>query len=125
MVVDEIFGRTELLIGTEAMERMTQKRVIVFGVGGVGSWCVESLARSGIGHLTIVDADCVCTSNINRQLMATTATVGQVKVEALKGRLLQINPQLDLTALRKVYTEATADEFALDTYDYIIAAIAT
>ena len=87
MVVDEIFGRTELLIGTEVMERMTQKRVIVFGVGGVGSWCVESLARSGIGHLTIVDADCVCTSNINRQLMATTATVGQVKVEALKGAL--------------------------------------
>ncbi|MDO4187294.1 MAG: tRNA threonylcarbamoyladenosine dehydratase [Bacteroidales bacterium] len=123
MAVDEIFGRTELLIGTEAMERMTQKRVIVFGVGGVGSWCVESLVRSGISHLTIVDADCVCTSNINRQLMATTATVGQVKVEALKERLLQINPQLDLTALQKVYTEETADEFALDTYDYIIDAI--
>ena len=123
MAVDEIFGRTELLIGAEAMQRMEQKRVIVFGVGGVGSWCVESLVRSGIGHITIVDADCVCTSNVNRQLMATTSTVGQVKVEALKERLLQINPRLDITALQKIYNEETADEFSLETYDYIIDAI--
>ena len=73
------------------MERIFQKRVIIFGVGGVGSWCAESLVRSGICHLTMVDSDCVSVTNINRQLMATTATVGQVKVEALKQRLLSIN----------------------------------
>ncbi|MBO7114779.1 MAG: ThiF family adenylyltransferase, partial [Bacteroidaceae bacterium] len=75
---DIIFGRTELLIGGEALERIGQKRVILFGVGGVGSWCAESLVRSGIRHLTIVDSDRVCITNINRQLMATTKTVGQV-----------------------------------------------
>ena len=80
----EIFQRSELLLGAEAMSRLAEKRVIVFGVGGVGSWCAESLVRSGIKHLTIVDSDIVCTSNINRQLMATTETVGQVKVDVLK-----------------------------------------
>ena len=85
MAIDSaIFRRSELLLGSEAMERIAQKRVIIFGVGGVGSWCAESLVRSGIHHLTIVDADCVCVTNINRQLMATTKTVGQVKVEALR-----------------------------------------
>ena len=81
---DAIFRRSELLLGDEAMERIAQKRVIIFGVGGVGSWCAESLVRSGIRQLTIVDSDCVSITNINRQLMATMKTVGQVKVEALK-----------------------------------------
>ena len=119
----ELFGRTELLIGPEAMKLMAQKRVIVFGVGGVGSWCVESLVRTGIGHITIVDADLVCESNINRQLMATTVTVGQSKVEALKKRLLEINPGLDILALQRIYAEESAEDFHLETYDYIIDAI--
>lgn len=119
----EQFGRTELLIGTDAMKQLAEKRVIVFGVGGVGSWCVESLVRTGICHITIVDADIVCESNINRQLMATTVTVGQPKVEVLKKRLLEINPELDILALQRIYTEETATEFHLENYDYIIDAI--
>ena len=122
-IEDAIFRRSELLLGDEAMERIAQKRVIIFGVGGVGSWCAESLVRSGIRQLTIVDSDRVCITNINRQLMATTKTVGQVKVEALKERLLSINPSAEITALQQIFSEETADSFALDTYDYIIDAI--
>jgi tRNA A37 threonylcarbamoyladenosine dehydratase len=105
------------------MELIARKRVIIFGVGGVGSWCAESLVRSGIRHLTIVDSDLVCITNVNRQLMATTQTVGQVKVEALKERLLSINPKAEITALQQIFSEETADSFQLDTYDYIIDAI--
>lgn len=119
----EIFQRSELLLGAEAMSRIAEKRVIVFGVGGVGSWCAESLVRSGIKHLTIVDSDVVCTSNINRQLMAITETVGQVKVEVLKERLLSINPSAEITAIHEFFTAETAESFHLDTYDYIIDAI--
>lgn len=119
----EIFQRSELLLGAEAMSHIAEKRVIVFGVGGVGSWCAESLVRSGIKHLTIVDSDVVCTSNINRQLMATTETVGQVKVEVLKERLLSINPSAEITAIHEFFTAETAESFHLDTYDYIIDAI--
>ncbi len=118
-----IFNRVSLLLGEETMERMKDVRVILFGVGGVGSWCAESLIRSGISHLTIVDSDRVCVTNINRQLMATTKTVGQVKVEVLRERLLDINPQADITALQQIYSAQTADSFRLDTYDYIIDAI--
>ena len=118
-----IFRRSELLLGNEVMERMAQKRVIVFGVGGVGSWCAESLVRSGIRQLTIVDSDRVCITNINRQLLATTKTVGMVKVEALRKRLMTINPKAEITALHKIFTEETAGEFNLDDYDYIIDAI--
>ena len=105
------------------MERIAQKRVIIFGVGGVGSWCAESLVRSGFRHLTIVDSDRVCITNVNRQLMATMKTVGQVKVEALKERLLSINPKAEITALQKIFTAETAAEFDLGSYDYIIDAI--
>lgn len=118
-----IFRRNELLLGGETMERIAQKRVIIFGVGGVGSWCAESLVRSGIQRLTIVDSDLVCITNINRQLMATTKTVGQVKVDALKERLLTINPSAEITALQKIFTQETAEDFNLDSYDYIIDAI--
>ena len=120
---DAIFRRSELLLGDEAMERIAQKRVIIFGVGGVGSWCAESLVRSGIRRLTIVDSDRVSITNINRQLMATTKTVGQVKVEALKERLLTINPSAEITALQKIFTEESASDFHLEDYDYIIDAI--
>ena len=118
-----IFRRNELLLGNEVMERIARKRVIIFGVGGVGSWCAESLVRSGIRQLTIVDSDHVSITNINRQLMATTMTVGQAKVEALKERLLTINPEANITALQKAFTQETAEEFVLDSYDYIIDAI--
>ena len=122
-IEDDIFKRSNLLLGDEAMQIVAAKRVIIFGVGGVGSWCAESLIRSGIHHLTIVDSDRVCASNINRQLMATTLTVGQVKVHALKERLLSINPQADITTIEKVFNEESADTFDLDSYDYIIDAI--
>ena len=118
-----IFRRTELLLGENTMERIARQRVIIFGVGGVGSWCAESLVRSGIIHLTIVDSDRVCITNVNRQLMATAGTVGEVKVEALKERLLSINPMAEITALQKIFTQETADEFGLENYDYIIDAI--
>jgi tRNA A37 threonylcarbamoyladenosine dehydratase len=118
-----IFRRTELLLVNEAMGRIGEKRVIIFGVGGVGSWCAESLVRSGIRKLTIVDSDRICITNINRQLMATTKTVGQVKVDALKERLLSINPSAEITALQQIFTAETAESFELGTYDYIIDAI--
>ena len=119
----EIFNRTELLLGKETTEAIAQKRVIIFGVGGVGSWCAESLIRSGIRRLTIVDSDRICATNINRQLMATTETVGQVKVEALKTRLLSINPEAEINALQQVYCTETAESFHIETYDYVIDAI--
>lgn len=119
----EIFQRAEALLGTEAMERISEQRVIIFGTGGVGSWCAEALVRTGVRLLTIVDFDCVDVTNINRQLMATTQTVGQPKVESLRKRLLEINPDAEITALQKTFSEETADEFDLDKYDYIIDAI--
>lgn len=119
----ELFNRSQRLLGTAGMECLNQKKVILFGVGGVGSWCAESLVRTGLTHLTLVDSDFVCVTNCNRQLMATTKTIGQAKVEALKNRLLEINPQAKITALQQVYTQETAAGFHLDSYDCIIDAI--
>ena len=119
----DILIRTELLLGNEVMNRINDVRVIIFGVGGVGSWCAESLIRSGIEHLTMVDTDRVAASNINRQLPATTKTIGQVKVDVLKSRLSDINPAARITALQKMYSAETSDSFELDKYDYIIDAI--
>lgn len=99
-----IFQRSELLLGKRTMELIQQKKIIIFGVGGVGSWCAESLIRSGIVKLTIVDSDRVCVTNINRQLMATTKTIGQVKTEVLKQRLLEINPTAEIQAVQKIYS---------------------
>ena len=118
-----IFNRTSLLLGDDVMDCIYQKRVIIFGLGGVGSWCAESLVRSGIKELVLVDSDRVCVTNVNRQLMATTKTVGQVKVEVLKNRLLEINPHANIVALQDIYEEANTDKFQLDTFDYIIDAI--
>lgn len=122
-MTNEIFSRQELLLGTEAMEHIASVSVIIFGVGGVGSWCAESLVRSGVRHLTIVDSDTVCITNVNRQLMATTSTVGQVKVDVMKRRLLDINPEAEIEAICGVYSEETADQYDLDSYDYVIDAI--
>lgn len=105
------------------MGALAAARVIIFGVGGVGSWCSEGLVRSGVTRLTIVDSDRICITNVNRQLMATTKTVGQVKVEALKSHLLEINPKAEITAIQQIYCEETADQFNLDEYDYVIDAV--
>ena len=117
------FNRTRLLLGDRLMESLDKTRVIIFGVGGVGSWCAEGLVRSGIGHLTIVDSDRVCITNVNRQMMATSKTIGMVKVEALKERLEEINPDVEIEAVQAIYSEETASQFDLDTYDYVIDAI--
>lgn len=120
---DMIFNRTERLLGPEAMERLRQTRVIVFGVGGVGSWTAEALARTGVGHIAIVDADRVSPTNINRQAEATSDTVGEVKVEAMNRILLACNPGLDLTVYNKEYNADTASEFNFEDYDYVVDAI--
>lgn len=120
---ESIFSRTALLFGDAGVERLRSLRVIIFGVGGVGSWCAESLVRTGVGHLTMVDCDVVCDSNINRQLMATTKTIGRPKVEVMRERLLEINPEADITARQEVFSAETAGNFDLDAYDYVIDAI--
>ena len=122
-IEQDIFNRTKRLVGDRVMESISQKRIILFGVGGVGSWCAESLVRSGIRHLTIVDSDNVSITNVNRQLMATTKTVGKVKVEVLRNRLLEINPHANIVAQQDIYEEANTEKFQLDTFDYIIDAI--
>ena len=119
----EIFNRAELLLGADVMERLAAVRVILFGVGGVGSWCAEALIRTGVTHLTLVDADCVAPTNINRQRMATVSTVGRPKVEALKEMLLDINPEAQIDTVQARFTDATAASFELEKYDYIIDAI--
>lgn len=123
MLQQEIFSRSERLLGSEGMERLRTLRAIVFGVGGVGSWVAEALVRTGVVHLTIVDSDCVATSNINRQLPATTLTVGQPKVEALKRHLLEVNPAAQITALATIYSAENAPTFQLEQYDYIVDCI--
>lgn len=119
----QIFHRSRLLMGDAPLQRLHDIRVILFGVGGVGSWCAESLVRSGVKHLTIVDSDHVNISNVNRQLMATTQTVGQVKVEVLKERLLSINPEAEITAIQDIYNAENSESFRLNEYDVIIDAI--
>jgi len=115
--------RTELLLGEENLERLQRTKVLIFGLGGVGSWCAEALVRSGVRNLTIVDSDRVCVTNCNRQLMATSKTLGQVKVEVLKERLLEINPDANIEALQKIYEAETADSFHMEEYDFFIDAI--
>lgn len=122
-VKSQIFSRTELLIGEPNLARIASARVILFGVGGVGSWCAETLIRSGIHHLTIVDGDIVAPSNINRQLMATTATLGQPKVHVMRERLLSINPEAEIEAIFGRFNADTADTFHLANYDCVIDAI--
>ena len=122
-VFSETFDRTARLIGNEALGRLSRARVIIFGVGGVGSWAAETLVRTGVTRLTIVDADRVAQSNINRQLPALTSTVGRVKVDVLRQRLLDINPQAEITAVHGLYDADTASSWQLGDYDYIIDAI--
>lgn len=123
--MSEQFSRTELILGQKAIERLNSSRVIVFGLGGVGSYVVEALARSGVGNLTLVDNDEVCLSNINRQLIALYSTIGLPKVEASERRILDINPTCKVTKLRMFYLPENADSIDLSGYDYVVDCIDT
>lgn len=119
------FSRTQLVFGKEAMDRLKGSRVAVFGVGGVGGYTVEALARSGVGAIDIIDDDKVCLTNINRQIIATTKTVGKYKVDVAKERIEEINPDCKVTAFRTFYMPETADQFDFTKYDYVVDAIDT
>lgn len=117
------FSRTQLLFGAEGMEKLRQSRVAVFGIGGVGGYTVEALARSGIGTLNLIDDDRVCLTNINRQIFATRKTVGQYKVDVAEQRVLEIDPDITVNTYKMFYTPQTADQFDFTQYDYIVDAI--
>lgn len=119
------FSRTQLIYGEENMERFASCRIAVFGVGGVGGYVVEALARSGIGALDIIDDDKVCLTNINRQIIATTKTVGQYKVDVAKERILDINPECEVREYKTFFLPETADQFDFSEYDYVVDAIDT
>lgn len=119
----QYFDRTALLVGDEAMERISGVRVIVFGLGGVGSWAAECLVRTGVGHITLVDSDRVSVSNINRQLPATSETIGLFKTEVTHKRLLAINPEAEVRVFTLFYDADSASAIDLTEYDYIIDAI--
>ncbi|BCN32188.1 tRNA threonylcarbamoyladenosine dehydratase [Anaeromicropila herbilytica] len=119
------FSRTELLFGTEAMNQLEQARVAVFGVGGVGGFTVEALARSGVGTIDIFDDDKVCLTNINRQIIATRKTIGKYKVEVMKERILEINPKAIVNAHQTFYSKEVADQYDFSEYTYIVDAIDT
>lgn len=119
------FSRTQLVFGKEAMDRLKGSRVAVFGVGGVGGYTVEALARSGVGAIDIIDNDKVCLTNINRQIIATGKTVGKYKVDVAKERIEEINPDCKVTAFRTFYMPETADQFDFTKYDYVVDAIDT
>lgn len=119
------FSRTELLFGKEAMDKLAQSRVAVFGIGGVGGYTVEALVRSGIGAVDLIDDDRICLTNINRQIYATRKTVGQYKVDVAENRVLEINPDVTVTKYKTFYTPETAEQFDFSRYDYIVDAIDT
>jgi tRNA A37 threonylcarbamoyladenosine dehydratase len=119
------FSRTELLVGKENMERFANARVAVFGIGGVGGYVVEALARTGIGTLDLIDDDKVCLTNINRQILATRKTVGKYKVDVAKERILEINPNAVVNTYKTFYMPDTADQFDFSQYDYVVDAIDT
>ena len=121
----EQFSRTEILLGAEAMEKLYKARVAVFGIGGVGGYTVEALARCGIGALDLIDSDTVSVSNINRQILATHSTVGKLKVDVAKARVLDINPNCDVKTYPCFYLPDTADKFDFTAYDYIVDCIDT
>ncbi len=119
------FSRTELLLGVTGLEKLIHSKVAVFGIGGVGSFVVEGLARSGVGKMVLIDDDAICLTNINRQIHATSKTVGRSKVEVMKERILDINPDVEVTTIQKFYLPENAKEFIMDDYDYIVDAIDT
>ncbi|AYB00603.1 tRNA threonylcarbamoyladenosine dehydratase [Lachnoanaerobaculum umeaense] len=121
----EQFARTQLLLGSEAMEKLKNSRVAVFGVGGVGGYSVEALARSGVGAIDIIDDDRVCLSNINRQIIADMTSIGKYKVDVAKERILSINPDCKVNTYKCFYLPENAAEFDFSQYDYVIDAVDT
>ena len=123
--MQERFSRTELLLGSEALDKLAGKRVAIFGVGGVGGYVCEALVRSGIGEFDICDDDNVAMSNINRQIIATTSTVGRPKVEVMKERMLDINPDVKVNVHQCFFLPENADSFPFEEYDYVVDAVDT
>ena len=119
------FSRTELLLGHEGIEKLASARVAVFGIGGVGGYTVEALARSGVGAFDLIDDDKICITNVNRQIYALTSTIGKYKVDVAKDRILDINPDAIVNTYKMFYTPETADEFDFSGYDYVVDAIDT
>lgn len=119
------FSRTELLLGKAALDKLAASKVAVFGIGGVGSFTVEGLARAGVGKLVLIDDDCVCLTNLNRQLLATHKTIGQPKVAVMRERVLEINPQIEVEVHQRFYMPDCAAELVREDYDYIVDAIDT
>lgn len=119
------FSRTELLFGKEAMKHLSECRVAVFGIGGVGGYVCEALARSGIGAFDLIDDDKVCLSNINRQIIATQKTIGQYKVDVMKERILDINPEAEVNTYKCFFLPENSSDFPFDKYDYVVDAIDT
>lgn len=124
-IENEEFSRSEMLIGTQALEKLQKSTVAVFGIGGVGSYVCEALARSGVGRFILVDSDTVALSNINRQIIALHTTVGRKKTEVMKERIADINPNAEVIALNLFYTPENAGEISFDGVDYIVDAIDT
>lgn len=119
------FSRTELLLGADAVKKLSNSRVAVFGVGGVGGYTVEALARSGVGTIDIIDNDTVSLTNINRQIIAAHSTVGRLKVDVARERILDINPNATVNAYNTFYLPETAEQFDFSQYDYVVDAIDT
>ena len=119
------FSRTELLIGKEALERLSKAHVAVFGIGGVGGYVVEALVRSGIGNFDLIDDDKVCLTNLNRQIIATRDTIGRYKVEVMRERILSINSDAEVTTHRCFYLPENAQDFDFSSYDYVVDAVDT
>ena len=119
------FSRTEALLGEKAMERLKKARVAVFGIGGVGGHVVEALVRSGVGAVDIVDSDKVCLSNLNRQIIATESSIGKYKVDVMKERILDINPEAVVNVHKCFYLPETKDEFDFSQYSYVVDAVDT
>jgi len=124
-MTDNIFHRTSLLIGNDGIDILSKSKIWVFGVGGVGGYVVEALVRSGVGNIVVVDNDVVSPSNINRQIIATHSTIGRPKVDVIKERALDINPDINITAVHKAYLPENFDEFDFSDADYIVDAIDT
>lgn len=119
------FSRTQLLLGEDSMKKLSESRVAVFGVGGVGGYACEALVRSGVGHFDLIDDDKVCLTNLNRQIIATRKTVGKYKTDVMKERMLEINPDVDVTIHKCFFLPENADEFPFAEYDYVIDAVDT
>ena len=120
ITVSDRFSRTELILGKDAIKKLASSRVAVFGVGGVGGYAVEALARSGVGALDLIDSDKICLSNINRQIIATQNNIGQYKVDEAKKRVLSINPACVVRTYKIFYLPETEDMFDFSQYDYVV-----